>query len=132
MWNPDLSSLLLLSSDWLFRIFAFSPASVTPSYGHIHLTVSTPAGFAFSPAFPPFIPKPRTWNLCFWPRDRPEEGLMHTSVSGPCPWGLRVLRAWPRLPCVQPVKMAAAAARGCWQRLVGSAAPARGDQWAAS
>lgn len=76
-------------------------------------------------AFPPFIPKPRTWNLCFWPRDRPEEGLMHTSVSGPCPWGLRVLRAWPRLPCVQPVKMAAAAARGCWQRLVGSAAPAR-------
>lgn len=52
-------------------------------------------------------PEPGTRNLCFRPRVRPEEDLLHTSVSGPCPWGsVSYGSALGYLECI----------RGTWRR----------------
>lgn len=87
MWNPDFSPLLL-SPVWFLRILAFSPASVTPSWGTFTSRFPHPlASLSHLPSLLSFrSPEPGTRNLCFRPRVRPEEDLLHISVSGPCPW----------------------------------------------
>lgn len=98
MWNPEPPPLPLLSPVRFPRVLAFSPASATPNYGYVHLAVSPPPCLGFSPACPPFIPKPRIRNHCFRPRVRPEEKSDAHFRFRSVPLGVRVLWVSPWVP----------------------------------